>query len=85
MGTLREYIRKQSGTFSAKDILDGYLPVKPTIKLDSVKCQLERLVEKGELTKMKNGKNVTYSPVNLLVGYLFDQLLKQCRNRQEAA
>ena len=84
MGTLREYIRKQSGTFSAGDILDGYLPEKPTIKRDSVTCQLNRLVEKGELKKMKSGKNVTYSPVDYRLGSLFDQLLKQCRNRREA-
>lgn len=84
MGTLREYIRKQSGTFTAVDILDGYLQEKPTIKRDSVTCQLNRLVEKGELMKMKSGKNVKYSPVDYRLSYLFDQLLRQCRNRREA-
>lgn len=81
MATLRDYIRNKSGSFTAKEILTGYQPQKPTIKLDSVNCQLNRLVEKGELKKEKVGKQIIFTNSLSGVGSLFNSLLKQCRAR----
>ncbi|WP_442892336.1 BlaI/MecI/CopY family transcriptional regulator [Cedecea sp. VD23] len=86
MRTLREYIRSQQGSFSAKDILNGYLPEKPTTRLDSVISQLNWLVERGELRKERTGRRVTYSPVNsgvsMSMSSLFNELLMRSRNRR---
>lgn len=81
MATLRDYIRNQSGSFTAKEILKGYQQLKPTIKLDSVNCQLNRLVEKGELKKEKVGRLVTFTSRAPGMSSLFNSLLKQCRMR----
>ncbi|EEM8544091.1 hypothetical protein GI062_10820 [Salmonella enterica] len=79
MTTLRDYIRKQAGIFSAEDILCGFKKYKPTMKLDSVRCQLNRLVEKGELEKEKKGRRVRFKPRNDTPRHMFDQLLRKCR------
>ncbi|MER1651776.1 BlaI/MecI/CopY family transcriptional regulator [Enterobacter cloacae] len=81
MVTLREYIRKQTGNFSAEEILCGFKKYKPTMKLDSVHCQLNRLVERGELEKEKKGRRVRFKPKNDTSRHVFEQLLKKCRGR----
>ncbi|EIS4516137.1 BlaI/MecI/CopY family transcriptional regulator, partial [Salmonella enterica] len=48
---------------------------------DSVHCQLNRLVEKGELEKEKKGRRVRFKPRNDTPRHMFDQLLRKCREK----
>ncbi|EMM6516281.1 BlaI/MecI/CopY family transcriptional regulator [Enterobacter ludwigii] len=66
--TLTDFIRKQTGEFTARQIHDRYKKIKPSIRTDSVLCQLNRLVRKNELKKIKiDGRSYLFISQNQTV------------------
>ncbi|MGK3122884.1 hypothetical protein ACCY16_02015 [Candidatus Pantoea formicae] len=59
--TLREFVRRKTGIFTARDVLNEYREYRNEIRLDVVRRQLELMAGESYLMRHKHGVNVSYS------------------------
>lgn len=74
MQTLTDFIREQTGEFTARQIHDEYRKIKPAIRIDSVLTQLNNLARRNEIRKKKYGKRNVYISNNADVPFLLSDI-----------